>query len=108
MTEKTLITSIKKAILDKKGEKVEVIDVKKITPFANYYIICSASNYRQLDAIKDAVVDTLEINKAKVGHVEGKAKSGWILVDAHNIIINIFSREERLRFKLDEFLTRKK
>lgn len=108
MTEKDLLKLIKKAILDKKGEKVEIIDVKKITPFASYYVICSGMNYRQLDAIKESVVEVLDKNKVAINHVEGKAKSGWVLVDANSVIINIFSREERERFKLDDFLTRKK
>lgn len=108
MNQKDLLKIIKKAILDKKGEKVEVIDVKTITPFADYYVICSASNVRQIDAIKESVVDVLSQNKVRLNHVEGRAKSGWILVDAYQVIINIFSREERERFNLSEFLSRKK
>ncbi|MCQ2792482.1 MAG: ribosome silencing factor [Bacilli bacterium] len=108
MNEKDLLKLIKKSILDKKGEKVEVIDVRAITPFTNYYVICSASNPRQIDAIKDAVVDSLSQNKVKINHVEGKAKSGWVLVDAFHVIINVFSKNERERFNLTQILTRKK
>ena len=90
MSEKDLLKLIKKAILDKKGEKVEIIDVKALTPFTNYYVICSASNPRQIDAIKESVVGQLELNKVKLNHVEGKAKSGWVLIDAYHVIINVF------------------
>lgn len=108
MSEKDLLKLIKKAILDKKGEKVEIIDVKALTPFTNYYVICSANNPRQIDAIKDAVVGQLEQNKMKINHVEGKAESGWVLIDAFHVIINVFSKSERERFNLTQILTRKK
>ncbi len=108
MSEKEILKLIKKAILDKKGERVEIIDVKSLTPFTNFYVICSANNPRQIDAIKDAVVGVLEENKIKLNHVEGKANSGWVLVDAYQVIINVFSKSERERFNLTQILTRKK
>ena len=108
MSEKEIIKIIKKSILDKKGEKVEVIDVKKKTPFADYYIICSGSNFRQLDAIKNSVEDSLIKNKIKINHIEGRAESGWILIDAYQFIINIFSKIERERFDLENLLKTRK
>jgi len=107
MNNTELTKIIKKAILDKKGEKVEVIDVKALTPFTSYYVICNAKNFRQIDAIKSSVLDALEINKIKINHVEGKSESGWVLIDAYQYIINIFSKEERKRFDLETFLKRK-
>lgn len=104
MTQKDVLKLISKAIKDKKGEKVEIIDVKSHTPFADFYILSTAKNERQIDAIKEAVVDALEKNKINVGHVEGKASSGWVLVDAHQYIINIFSKSERERINLDTLL----
>ncbi len=62
MNQKDVLKIIKKSISEKKGEKTEIIDVKSKTPFADYYIITSANNPRQIDAIKEAVVDTLEKN----------------------------------------------
>ncbi|MCQ2752904.1 MAG: ribosome silencing factor [Bacilli bacterium] len=107
MNQKDALKIIKKSISEKKGEKIEIIDVKSRTPFADFYIIASANNPRQIDAIKDAVVDTLEKNKIKINHVEGRSSSGWVLVDAYSYIINIFSKAERARFNLEELLNKK-
>lgn len=89
-----------------KAEDVQVIDVRDRTPFSEYYILVTASNPRQMNAIKEAVVEKIESLKGNVHHVEGSDKSGWILVDAYHLIINIFSKEERERISLEQVLTR--
>lgn len=102
------ITKLAKKVLeDHKAEDVVVIDVKEKTPFADYYVLATATNNRQLNALAEIVEDELEKAKFSVGHIEGKPESGWILIDAHHVIINIFSREERDRISLDELLARK-
>lgn len=107
MVNDDILKIIKKAILDKKGDDVKVIDVKKRTPFANYYILATANNVRQIDAIKDNVINELEKNKIKIHHVEGKANASWVLIDAYQYIINIFSSAERQRIDLDSLLNNK-
>ncbi len=107
MNQNDVLKIIKKAILDKKGERVEIIDVKHLTPFADFYVICSASNFRQIDAIKDSVIFALEKEGVKIGHSEGKSTSGWILIDAYQYVINIFSKEARKNFDLETLLKRK-
>jgi len=42
-----------------------------------------------------------------INHVEGKPETGWILIDAHHVIINLFTKEERERISLDELLAAK-
>ena len=96
-----------KTLEDHKASDISVIDVKEKTPFADYYVLATASNNRQLNALADAVEEALEKAKFSIGHIEGKAESGWILIDAHHIIVNIFSAQERERISLDELLNRK-
>lgn len=96
-----------KLLDETKAEDVQVIDVRERTPFSEYYILVSATNPRQMNAIKDAVVEKIESMKGKVHHVEGSERSGWILVDAYHLIVNIFSKEERQRIDLGHVLMRK-
>ena len=108
MPRKSKLVSVVESCLDKhKALDIETIDVKERTPFADYYVLATAMNIRQLDALKELVVEELEKNKFDVGHIEGRPESGWILIDAHHVIVNIFSKEERERISLDEVLTRK-
>lgn len=102
-----LVSLVKKVLEDHKAEDIKVIDVREKTPFADYYVLATASNVRQLNALCDQIQDELAKKKFDVGHVEGKPESGWMLIDAHHVIINVFSREERERISLDELLSRK-
>lgn len=102
-----VVTLVKKVLEDHKAEDIKVIDVKDKTPFADYYVLATAGNIRQLNALIDAVEDELSKKKIDVGHIEGKPETGWMLIDAHHVIVNVFSKEERERISLDELLTRK-
>jgi ribosome-associated protein len=98
---------ILKLLEETKGEDVQLIDVRELTPFSEYYILVTATNTRQMNAIKDAVVEKIESMKGSVNHVEGNEASGWILVDAYHVIVNIFSKEERERISLEKILARR-
>jgi len=90
-----------------KAEDIQIIDVRDKTPFSEYYILVTATNPRQMNALKEAVVEKIETLKGKINHVEGNENSGWILVDAYHVIINIFSKEERERIGLEQILSRR-
>lgn len=102
-----IVSLVKKTLEEHKAEDVSVIDVKEKTPFADYYVLATATNNRQLNALAEIIEDELEKVKFPIGHIEGRAESGWILIDAHHVIVNIFSREERERISLDELFKRK-
>lgn len=97
---------IEKTLLDHKAENVVIIDVSERTPFADFYVLATASNKRQLKALSEIVVEELEKNKMSFGKVEGTPESGWILIDAKHVIVNIFTQDERDRISLEELLTK--
>ena len=101
-----VVSLVKKTLEDHKAEDIQVIDVRERTPFAEYYVLASANNLRQIRALCDAVEEELEKKKFSIGHIEGTPESGWMLIDAHHVIINIFSKEERERISLDKVLSR--
>lgn len=103
MTE-VLLETIVHAIDDKQGEEIEIIDVSENTPLANYYVICTADNPRKLNAIKNEVVGAIEKMRLPIHHIEGREDSGWILVDAYDVIVHIFSVLKRSEVKLDDLL----
>lgn len=89
------------AMSEKKGENISVIDISEVSVIADYFIIVSAENIRQVESIADEVENQL----AKAGYLikqqEGYGTSGWILQDYNDIIVHIFNREERLFFDLE-------
>lgn len=91
-----------------KAEEIVTVDVTERTPFADYYVLATAGNVRQLSALKELIEEALEKNKMDIGHVEGTPETGWILIDAHHVIINIFTKQERARVSLEDVLSKKK
>lgn len=79
---------------------VRVFDYEKKSPFFDYVIIATA-NDRQSNAL---VGYLKKANIVELKNVEGRNKTGWVLVDAGNIIVHIFNEEQRKHYNFDERL----
>ncbi len=101
MTAKELTKIAVAALEDRKAEDVTVIDISEISPIADYFIIANGTNQNQLQAMRDAADEALYKAGAKVQQVEGNQSSTWILMDYGDIIIHIFSKEDRLFYDLE-------
>lgn len=86
---------------DKKASDVLVLDIREVTTIADYFVICSGNNPRQLQAIADALEENLEKQGARMLHREGVADTGWILLDLGDIIVHIFGTKEREYYRLE-------
>jgi ribosome-associated protein len=89
------------AAQDKKASGIVVLDLKKAAAFTDYFVICSASNPRQVQAIADAVEEALKAQKQRPSLVEGYARAEWILLDYFDFVIHVFSRHARDFYGLD-------
>lgn len=83
------------------GENVIVYDVKNNSPFVSYYIVASAANEQRLKALVSSAKDSLYDNFKEVDHVEGKNDSKWILIDCKDVVVQLFTKDERERVGLD-------
>ena len=95
------ISAAIEAARDKKATGVVVLDLKKVGAFTDYFVICSASNPRQVQAIADAVEDALKAQKQRPSLVEGYARAEWILLDYFDFVIHVFSKHARDFYGLD-------
>lgn len=89
------------ALADKKGEDIRVINIAGISVLADYFIIANGTNQNQLQAMRDAADEALYKAGVKVQQIEGNQSSTWILMDYGDIIIHIFSKEDRLFYDLE-------
>ncbi len=92
------------AILEKKGEKIISLDLRKIPEaVSDFFIICEATNNIQLKAIADSVETEV---KKKCGELpykhEGRQAEQWILIDYVNVVVHIMLPEPRKFYKLEE------
>ncbi len=89
------------ALEDKKAEDIKVIDISGISVIADYFVIASASNSNQLSAMMDAVDEAFFKAGYKEGSIEGNSRSSWLLMDYKDVIVHLFSREDRLFYDLE-------
>ena len=89
------------AAQDHKATDVVVLDLRPAHGFADYFLICSGQNPRQLKAISEAIQETLAERGAKPAHVEGYERAGWILLDYFDFIVHIFSPDARAFYSLE-------
>jgi ribosome-associated protein len=99
-----LFKAVIKAILEKKGENIVALDLRKIPEaVADYFVICDANNTTQVKAISDAIEDTVknECGESPYRH-EGHQARQWILIDYINIVVHVMHAETRKFYKLEE------
>ncbi len=99
-----IFKTIIQAILDKKGENVISLDLKKVQEAAaDFFIICEASNTTQLKAIAD-YIDYEVKNKCNDLPYKSEGKQGgqWLLIDYINVVVHVMHPEVRGFYKLEE------
>lgn len=90
-----------KALDDKKAEDIKIIDIADISVIADYFVIANGTNSSQVEAMVDQVTDELAKKNIHPERVEGIRFSGWILMDFNDVVIHIFSKEDRLFYDLE-------
>jgi ribosome-associated protein len=99
-----LFKTIIKAILDKKGEHIVSLDLRKIPEaVADFFIICQANNNNQIRAIGDNIEFEVKKDCDELPYKhEGKQAEQWILIDYVNIVVHIMLPEPRKFYQLEE------
>ncbi len=87
---------------DKKGEDILLLDIQGLAPFADYFVVCSGTSDRMLNALAEAAVDEVRKEYKFRGRVEGAPSDGWVLVDFGDIILHLFSPDRRNYYRLEE------
>lgn len=89
------------ALTDKKGEDVKVIEITEIASFADYFIIADGNNPSQISALVDNVEEKMSKAGFEPKKIEGVRNSNWVLMDYGDIIVHVFSKEDRLFYDLE-------
>ncbi len=97
---KDFLMIAKKALDEKFGEDIVMLDLSRISSITDYFMITNGKSANQIDALSDEVVKKLEQSGYPLLSKEGHA-SGWILLDFGFMIIHIFDKETRAFFNLE-------
>jgi len=87
---------------DKKALDIKVLNFKGVSVFFDYFVICTAQNPRQIQALIDGVEEAATSLGMSVRAIEGKPDSGWVIVDLFDYVIHIFSESQRAFYQLDK------
>ncbi len=90
-----------KALEDKKAEDIKVIEIGNISVIADYFVIANGNNPSQVEAMVGAVDEELTKNGYQAKRIEGGKSSGWVLMDFGDVVVHIFSKEDRLFYDLE-------
>ena len=100
-TEKMMAQIACKAIDDKKGQDIKIIDIHNVSVIADYFVIASGTNSNQVQAIVDNVEEQLGRAGFEATQIEGNRNSSWILMDYGDVIVHVFDEENRLFYDLE-------
>ena len=101
LTGKEMAAIASSALEDKKAVDIKVIDIEKVTSIADYFIIASGTNINQVQAMADNVEEMLGRAGCEPKQIEGYHGCSWILMDYGDVVIHIFSKEDRLFYDLE-------
>ncbi|HVN15274.1 MAG TPA: ribosome silencing factor [Anaerolineales bacterium] len=97
-----LAREIVNALEDKKGEDIVLLDIKDVVSFTDYFVLCTGTSDRMLDALADSILEEIRKKHRKKGKKEGLARDGWLLVDYGDVIVHLFSPDQREYYQLEE------
>lgn len=89
------------ALDERKAENITVIDIRELSVIADYFVIADGENQNQLQAMQDSVDEEFYKVGVHPKQVEGNHNSTWILMDYGEVIVHIFSKEDRLFYDLE-------
>ena len=102
MTSQQMVDKIVLALESKKGIDIEVLDVAEKTTLADYFVIASGNSTTQIKALADEVEYVL---KNEYGlypdHIEGRSGDRWLLLDYKDVVVHVFSQDDRRFYDLE-------
>jgi len=102
LTPKKLARAAGKLALDKNGFDIYLMDLRKLSDVARYFLICSGSVDVHVKAIADNIIEGLKLKNVRAWHIEGYKNLQWILLDYVNVVIHIFQPEVRKYYSLEK------
>ena len=102
MDSKLFAEKIADLIFNKKGYDVRIIDLRSLTTFSDFFVICSADSDTQVKAIADEIDKSLRDEGIKCWHKEGYTALSWVLLDYVDVVVHVFKKEAREFYNIEK------
>lgn len=100
-TAKLMVRTAYDALDEKLGQDIEIIDIQNISVISDYLILASGSNTNQIGAMVDLTDEKMAQAGFRSRRIEGNKNSTWILMDYGDVVIHVFSKEDRAFYDLE-------
>jgi ribosome-associated protein len=88
---------------EKLASDVVVLDMRPVCTYTDYFVVCTGRNVRQTKAIWDEVHETLKREERLIPRfVDGEREASWIIADYLDVVLHVFTPEQRAFYRLDE------
>jgi ribosome-associated protein len=101
LSPRQLALRIAELAVSKKAEDVVLLDLREVTNFTDFFVLCTARSDPQLRAVADAIQEGLLSEKQKPWHAEGYDGRSWILLDYVHVVAHVFLPETRRYYALE-------
>jgi len=91
---------------EKLAADIVMLDLRGLASFTDYFVVMSADSSRLIQALEEDIATTMKHSNLSIHRREGTAASGWVLMDCSDVIVHIFSPEEREFFGLEKLWAR--
>ncbi|MGH9494424.1 MAG: ribosome silencing factor [Candidatus Sulfotelmatobacter sp.] len=99
---KKRVSAVIQACLEKKAEELSILEMEKGSgAFTDYFVLCSGTNPRQVQAIADEVEMRLKAAGIRPNSVEGYKQAEWVLLDYVDFVVHVFSDKARKYYDLE-------
>ena len=85
-----------------KGEEILLMDIQNLASFADYFVICNGTSNRMLESLADVVMEDVKKQFRINSHVEGEPNDGWLVVDLGDVVVHLFSPDQREYYDLEK------
>ena len=99
---KEMVKLVCHALVEKKADDIKVIDIRGLSVMADYFIVASGGSQNQLLAMQNEVDKEMYTHGIHAKQVEGNRSSTWILMDYEDVIVHLFSQDDRLFYNLEK------
>jgi len=90
-----------KSAVDRKALDVVVLDLRGLSSFTDYFVICSGTSDTHIEGVAENIENKLYDQGVKLWHREGEKKSSWILLDYIDVIVHVFTKDAREFYSLE-------
>lgn len=95
-----------RAAQQKKAADLVLLDLQKVASFTDYFLLCTGTSARQVQAISDSVEEQLGRGGIRPAHVEGYREGEWVLLDYLDFVVHVFSPRSRAYYDLERLWRR--